>query len=134
MRALPAWRSECRNFRPARAGRTFDVALVVLRPERLHERRPLRRQRGVRVLERERRVVREQLLLAGLQRVEVLLLIGRLCGGVLRPSQLGAEYASWGTHDLAVDRPVRVVRAERILYITHTLNHYMRHTGGSMAT
>ncbi len=69
------WRGEER--------RTFDVALLVERAKRGHERGALRRERRVRVLRRERRVVHEQLLLDRLQLREVVFLVVRCSCRVL---------------------------------------------------
>ena len=64
-------------------GLTLDVALIILRTEGRHERGPLGRERCVRVLFGERRVVRQQLLFYRLKGRQVLLLVRGHGRGVL---------------------------------------------------
>ena len=64
--------------------RTLDVAFFILGAEGSHERGALCSECGVRVLLSECRVVREQLLLDGLQVGVVIFLVGRCGGSVLR--------------------------------------------------
>ena len=64
--------------------RTLDVAIVILGPKGRNERRALARDCRVRVLGVERRVVREQLRLYGLQLCYIILLVRRGRGRILR--------------------------------------------------
>ena len=99
--------------------RTLDVATVILGPKGGNECRALASDRRVRVACVERRVVREQFRLYGLQLRDIVLLVRRGRGRVLRvcasAGRRKPRMEHEGTHNFAIDRPVGVVRAEHVL-------------------